>query len=165
MININRLEKTLYFARKQVEHCSPYVWGGQGEKLAKLPALKLAQMESSAENAARVEKYIYEHLKLFDKHTKIFDCSGLVCCALIYSGVLRAGEDYTAAGLYDKFNKIMFAARRAGDLIYKADGSGKISHVGICISETEVIEMKGRDYGCIISTITDSWNRANRPEY
>ena len=122
-------------------------------------------METSADNAARVIKFIYSHLKLFDKHTKIFDCSGLICCVLIYAGVLPKGSDYTAAGLYDKFNKIMFVARRAGDLIYKVDNSGNVTHVGICISDSEVIEAKGRDYGCIISQINDSWTRANRPEY
>ena len=162
---MDKLDKALYFARKQVEHSSPYVWGGQGEKLAKLTALRLAQMETSADNAARVIKFIYSHLKLFDKHTKIFDCSGLICCALIYARVLPKGSDYTAAGLYDKFNKIMFAARRAGDLIYKLDSSGNVTHVGICISDCEVIEAKGRNYGCIISQIDDSWKRANRPEY
>lgn len=162
---MGKLEKALYFARKQVEHSSPYVWGGQGEKLAKLTVLKLAQMETSADNAARVIKFIFNHLKLFDKHTKIFDCSGLICCALIYAGVLPKGSDYTAAALYAKFNKILFAARRAGDLIYKVDSSGNISHTGICISNSEVIEMKGRDFGAVISTITDSWTRANRPEY
>ena len=162
---MSKLDKALYFARKQVEHSSPYVWGGQGEKLAKLTAPRLAQMETSADNAARVIKFIFTHLKLFDKHTKIFDCSGLIVCALIYAGVLPKGSDYTAAGLYDKFNKIMFAARRAGDLIYKLDSFGNITHVGICISDSEVIEAKGRDYGCIISQINNSWTRANRPEY
>ena len=162
---MSKLDKALYFARKQVEHSSPYVWGAQGEKLAKLTVPRLAQMETSADNAARVIKFIYNHLKLFDKHTKIFDCSGLICCALIYAGVLPKGSDYTAAGLYDKFNKIMFAARRAGDLIYKLDSSGNVTHVGICISDSEVIEEKGRDYGCIISQINDSWARANRPKY
>lgn len=162
---MSRLDKALYFARKQVEHSSLYVWGGQGEKLSKLTAPRLAQMETSADNAARVIKFIFNHLKMFDKHTKIFDCSGLICCALIYAGVLTKGSDYTAAGLYDKFNKIMFAARRAGDLIYKLDSSGNVTHVGICISDSEVIEMKGRDYGCIITQINDSWTRANRPEY
>lgn len=162
---MGKLDKALYYARKQVEHCSPYVWGGQGEKLSKLTALKLAQMETSADNAARVIKFIFNHLKLFDKHTKIFDCSGLICCILIYAGVLKAGSDYTAAGLYGKFNKILIAARRAGDLIYKTDGSGSITHVGICLSDTEVVEAKGRDYGVVISTIDGSWTRANRPEY
>ena len=122
-------------------------------------------METSADNAARVIKFIFNHLKLFDKHTKIFDCSGLICCALIYAGVLPKGSDYTAAGLYDKFNKIMLAARRAGDLIYKLDSSGNVTHIGICISDSEVIEAKGRDYGCIISQINATWTRANRPEY
>ena len=39
---MGKLDKTLYYARKQVEHCGVYVWGGQGEKLRKLTALKLA---------------------------------------------------------------------------------------------------------------------------
>ena len=162
---MTKLEKALYYARKQVEHVAPYVWSGQGEKLAKLTVMKLCIMETSADNAARVIKFIFNHLKLFDKHTKIFDCSGLVCCALIYAGVLGKRADFTAAGLYHTFTKIMISARRAGDLIYKEDSTGKIVHVGICINETEVIEMKGRDYGCIISKIDNSWTRANRPEY
>ena len=94
---MNRLDKALYYARKQVERCGVYVWGGQGEKLRKLTALKLAQMESSSDNAARVQRFIFTHLKQFDKNTKIYDCSGLVVMALIYAGVLKAGEDLTVA--------------------------------------------------------------------
>ena len=161
---MGKLDKALYYARKQVEHCSVYVWSGQGEKLRKLTALTLAMMETSADNAARVIKFIFTHLKSFDKHTKIFDCSGLICCALIYAGVLKAGEDLTAQGLYDRFNKINLNNRRAGDLLFKGS-PGSISHVGICISPTEIIEAKGRDYGVVISDIDSSWNRAARPDY
>lgn len=161
---MGKLDKALYYARKQVEHCGVYVWGGQGEKLRKLTALKLAQMESSADNAARVEKFIFNKLKFFDKHTKIYDCSGLVCCALIYAGVLKAGEDLTAQQLYNRYIKVSVNNRTAGDLLFKGSPDN-ITHVGICISPTEIIEAKGRDYGVVISDIDARWERACRPEY
>lgn len=161
---MGKLDKALYYARKQVEHCGVYIWGGQGEKLRKLTVLKLAQMESSAENAARVERFIYTHLKQFDKNTKCFDCSGLVVMALIYAGVLKAGEDLTAQQLYRRFNKVNIKNRTVGDLLFKG-GPDTITHVGICISPTEIIEAKGRDYGVVISDIDATWERAARPEY
>lgn len=160
---MTKCEKALYYARKQVEHCGVYVWGGQGEKLKKLTAPKLAQMETSSENAARVERFIFHHLKAFDKNTKIFDCSGLACCALIYAGVLKAGEDLTAAGLYNRFTKVLIANRRDGDLIFKTS-DGAITHVGI-VDGAGVIEAKGRDYGVVISDIDSSWTLATRPTY
>lgn len=161
---MTKCEKALYYARKQVEHCGVYVWGGQGEKLKKLSAPKLAQMETSSENAARVERFIFNHLKAFDKNTKIFDCSGLACCALIYAGVLKAGEDLTAAGLYNRFPKALIANRRSGDLIFKTNDAGAITHVGI-VDGAGVIEAKGRDYGVVISDIDSSWTLAARPTY
>lgn len=161
---MTKCEKALYYARKQVEHCGVYVWGGQGEKLAKLAVLTLCMMETSAENAARVIKFIFNHLKCFDKKTKIFDCSGLICCALIYAGALKAGEDLTAAGLYNRFTKVLIANRRSGDLIFKTGDNGTITHVGI-VDGASVIEAKGRDYGVVISDIDNSWTLAARPTY
>lgn len=161
---MDRLDKALYYARKQVEHCGVYVWSGQGEKLRKLSSLKLAQMESSAENAARVQRFIFTHQNQFDKNTKIYDCSGLVVMSLIYAGVLKAGEDLTAQQLYRRFNKVNIKNRTTGDLLFKG-GPDTITHVGIAISPTEIIEAKGRDYGVVISDIDATWERAARPEY
>ena len=161
---MDKINKALYYARKQVEHASAYVWGGQGEKLAKLTVLKLAAMETSAENAARVEKYIFSHMGLFDTKTKIFDCSGLACKALIYAGVLPKGADYTAQGLYDKFPHVSISAIKPGDLIFKGE-AGRITHIGIVKDPATVYEAKGRDYGCIESMIDAAWKYAARPEY
>lgn len=162
---MNRCDKAVYYAQKQVEHCGPYVWGGQGEKLSKLTAQKLAGMETSAENAARVERFIYNNRKRFDSQTKIYDCSGLVCCALIYAGILKSGSDYTAQGLYNTFKTVNINSRKPGDLIFKGTGTANITHVGIVKDLVTVIEAKGRDYGCIESTIDGSWIYAARPEY
>lgn len=161
---MDKLDKCLYYARKQVEHCGVYVWSGQGQKLRKLGAIELAMKETSADNAARVEKFIFNHLKQFDKNTKIFDCSGLVCCALVYAGVIGKNEDMTAQQLYRRFNKVSINNRTAGDLLFKG-GPDSITHVGICISPYEVIEAKGRDYGIVITDIDSKWERAARPDY
>ena len=161
---MSRLDKTLYYARKQVEHSGVYVWSGQGQKLAKMTLIELAAMENSAENAGRVERFVYNHWKQFDKHTKVFDCSGLICCALIYGGVLPKNSDFTAQGLFNTFRNVSINNRKAGDLIFK-ESSGAITHVGIVKDLATVIECKGREYGVVESVIDGSWTKAARPEY
>ena len=162
---MNKLAKAKYYAEKQVENHAVYVWSGQGEKLKKLTAIKIAIMETCAENAARVMKYIYNHIKSFNKNTRIFDCSGLICCILIYAGVLPRSADLTASSLYNLFDKIDIKSIQPGDLVYKTDGHGNINHVGFVSSNLEVIEAKGRDYGIIKSPFNDKWELANRPLY
>lgn len=162
---MNKIEKAIYYANKQVENHSVYVWSGQGQKLRKVKAEQLAMMESNAENAARVIKYIFNNLKLFNKNTRVFDCSGLICCALIYAGVLSKGSDYTAADLYPMFDRITISKAHPGDLIYKTDSSGKIVHVGLCVEIGYCVEAKGRDCGVVRSRIDSTWKFANRPNY
>ena len=162
---MTKIEKAIYYANKQVDNHSVYVWSGQGQKLRKVKALQLAMMESSAENAARVIMYIFCNLKFFNKNTRVFDCSGLICCLLIYAGVLSKGSDYTAADLYPMFDRVPISKVQPGDLIYKTDSSGKIVHVGICVEIGYCVEAKGRDYGVVRSRIDSTWELANRPNY
>lgn len=161
---MTKVEKALYYAKKQIQNFGVYVWGGQGEKLKKLTALKLAAMEDTEENAARVIKFIKKNLKKFTKYSRIFDCSGFVICCLIYAGVLPSGYDNTANGLLRKFNQINFHERQPGDLVFKYS-NGSAYHVGILIDKDTVAECAGRDKGLILSDLTDSWNRLNRPTY
>ena len=162
---MTKIEKAIYYANKQVENHAVYIWGGQGQKLRKIEALELTMMETSAENAARVIKYIFNNLKFFNKNTRVFDCSGLICCLLIYAGVLSRGSDYTAADLYPMFDRVPISKAQTGDLIYKTDKSGKIVHVGLCVESGYCIEAKGRDYGVVRSRIDSTWKLANRPNY
>lgn len=161
---MTKLEKAIKYANAQVSNRSVYVWGGQGEKLSKFKALQLAKMENSAENAARVIRFIFTHLKEFTKATKIFDCSGLICCILIYAKVLAKGSDATAADLYTMFNRVAIKYRQAGDLVYKVE-NGKIVHVGFVLDPNTIIESKGRDVGVVKSKFENSWTLCNRPEY
>lgn len=162
---MTRIEKAIYYARKQVENGSVYVWGGQGELIRKLTVEKLAKMENSSYNAGRVEAHIKDTLSKINSKGKIYDCSGLVICSLIYAGVLPKGYDNTAFGLYKSFEKIPFNQIRPGDLAYKKDSSGDIVHVGLIVSATEIIEAKGRDYGVVLSKLNETWDLFNRPEY
>ena len=119
-------EKALYYAEKQYTRCSPYVWGGQGQKLNKLTVEQLASMENSGANAGRVAEFVYNNKDRITKDSKIFDCSGFVICCLIYAGVLPKGYDATANDLMNNskyFDKVDFNRRQPGDIIYKIENS------------------------------------------
>lgn len=160
---MTKQDKTIYYAQRQVINHSAYVWGGQGQKLRKVTVEKLAEMETSASNVAVVMQYIYAHLKEFNAKTKIFDCSGLVICALIYAGLLKKGYDTTADGLMHLYPKV--TAAQAGDLVFKVDSTGHAYHVGILQDAQTVIECKGRSYGVVYSKYGSKWNAAVRPNY
>lgn len=160
---MNKVDKMIYYAEQQAHHNDPYIWGGQGEKLKTLTVLKLCEMETSAENAQRVIEYVYKNRVNFDNKTKVYDCSGLVCKALEYAGIVKSGFDTTANELYLKFDKVPIGNRRRGDLIYKFNKAMIATHVGIVYGESYVIEAKGRDYGVVMSKIDNSWTGCNRP--
>ena len=160
---MNKQQKIVYYARKQVEHGSAYVWGGQGQLLSKLSVMDLCRMETSASNAQRVIKYCYDNQKRIDDKAKAFDCSGLAIKALIYAGLLPEGYDNTADGLMHKYPQVKYKDRRESDLIFKTDKSGKATHIGIVMNKNAVIEAKSRDTGCVISDIDSSWAVVCRP--
>lgn len=159
-------EKAVYYAENQAKNHSIYLWGGQGEKVKKLTAVKIAKMENSADNAGRVMKEIYIRNKedLISKHTKAFDCSGLVIEALKYAGVLPKDYDDTAAGLAKYFQDrtgTMYA--KNGDLVYKWNSNRQIVHVGIITGNGRTVtEAKGRDYGVVTSEYNyHEWNECS----
>lgn len=163
---MNKLEKALHYAKMQASRCSPYVWGGQGQKVKTLTVAKLASMENSGSNAGRVMEFIYNHKSLITKYSKIFDCSGFVICALIYAGILPSGYDDTANGLMhsNRFIEVPFKDRRAGDLIFKFEND-KAYHVGLMTGDNLVTEAKGRAYGVIENRLDSVWSVCRRPKY
>ena len=161
---MTKLDKAIYYANRQIENRSVYVWSGQGEKLNKFKAVQLAKMETSADNAARVIKFIFNHLKEFNSKTKVFDCSGFICCMLIYAKVLSKGSDASAAQLYTMYERVAIGNRQAGDLVYKSE-NGSIVHVGFVLDPNTIIECKGRDYGVVKTKFDSAWKLCNRPTY
>ena len=155
------IDKMVYYALQQVHHGSPYVWGGQGQKLKSFKLMELVEMETSSENAQRVVNYVYKNRTSIDSLARIFDCSGLVCKAMEYAKLAPSGFDMTANGLYLKYDKKSIIKRERGNLIYKLNNAGVAVHVGIVYDYDYVIEAKGRDYGVVKSKIDSSWNACN----
>ena len=126
----------------------------------------LAKMENSAENAARVAKFVYKNIGNMDGKARAFDCSGFVICALAYADVLPAGYDGTADMLknYKGFKHANIDAKQPGDLLFKCDDNLKAYHVGIWNGK-QIVEAAGRDKGVIYSDINNGWNACRRPDY
>lgn len=160
---MTKIEKAILYVKAQAGRLSPYVWGGQGQKLKSLTLVKLAQMEQSPEDAGRVAKFVTRNLAKYDKKkSKIFDCSGLIICALIYAGLLPKGYDDTANGLMNYFKTaISPAARKPGDLVFKVK-NGHAYHVGILVDPDNVAEARGRDYGVCITPFNSDWGVVKR---
>jgi cell wall-associated NlpC family hydrolase len=124
-----------------------YVWGAQGQILT---AAKLKEFESS---------YGYSHYHFNENGTKIdankwigsqvFDCSGLVVWTLQQMGLISSSSDYSAAGVFrDLCYEVSRSNIQPGDLFFR-QGKGGIYHVGVIVSDTEVVEARGTSYGVI----------------
>lgn len=136
-----------------------YVLGGQGELLKDIDSAWIKRKEDSESNY----KKAYEmYLKRKDiKGARAFDCSGLVCWALVECGAKPKGFDTTANGLYKSYTTaISKHDLRDGDLCFKVK-DGKAHHVGIYVNG-KIVEAKGRAYGVVSSSVSSSWNAFGR---
>ena len=141
-------EKIVNTACKIVENHCAYIWGAQGEKLAKLTPEDIGHMETSPANAEKVIRYINmlaAHGWLTSK-SKAFDCSGLICYILVKCGIEKPGFDMTADELAGRYPKR--AVIREGCLLHRK------GHVGLYIGGGYLIEAKGRVWGVVVSPYT-----------
>lgn len=166
---MTRAEKAIRYCKLQVQYRSPYVWGGQGQKLKNKSgglALNIARMEDSVRNAGRVMEFIKKHLDdgtLNVKRARIFDCSGLQICALNFAGL--SIPDMTAASLMDRFPHMARSSAQDGDLVFRVK-NGRAYHVGMLADDCSVVlHCKGRDDGCVATAFDDSWHVVARPPY
>ncbi len=122
-----------------------YVYGGQGEVLTKE---RLDQL---------VKQFGKDHYYGPDKNAEqwigkqCFDCSGLVVWVLQQMKVLKASEDYTAQGIYDKLCiPSTKAGLQSGDLCFVKGGpKSKIDHVGVYVGNNQVVHARGTKYGVV----------------
>lgn len=87
-----------------------------------------------------------------------FDCSGFICEILRSVGLVRAHEDLTAQGIFDKFKieQIPIMSISKGALLFYGRNSRDISHVALAINAYSVIEAGGGN------TSTDSLEKARK---
>lgn len=148
-----------------------YVSGGQGEQAPKLSDKWITRMEQDPANRQRaIAAYHKAQENLKPGQTiRAFDCSGLIMYFL--QNQKGISDDRTARGIYSTLcTPIQADMLYPGDLVFRADASGKIVHCGIVLSEVDnkmypILESKGRDYGVVCSFFrpgSDTWNRYGR---
>src|SRR4030042_1482920 len=88
-----------------------------------------------------------------------FDCSGLVVEVLQAVGIIPNKSDYTAAALYERFDKGAVDRGYMGCLVfwYGSDKKEKIIHVEMMIDEFHVVGASGG--GSTTTTLADAISR------
>lgn len=150
-----------------------YVSGGQGETEPKLSDKWITRMEQDAANRQRaLNAYHKAQQNLKPGQTiRAFDCSGLIMYFL--QNIKGISDDRTARGIYSTLcTPIQQDMLYPGDLVFRADASGKIVHCGIVLAKFDddehmytILESKGRDYGVVQTFFrvgSGTWNRYGR---
>lgn len=148
-----------------------YVSGGQGEQAPKLSDKWITRMEQDPANRQRaIVTYHKAQKNLKPGQTiRAFDCSGLIMYFL--QNQKGISDDRTARGIYSTLcTPINREMLYPGDLVFRADKTGKIVHCGIVYAVNDdyadILESKGRDYGVVLSYFNIKngyeWNRYGR---
>ena len=155
-----QINKMCEFAKEQVSNFSCYAWGFQGERLYDTTLGKLYEMETSKNNVRRIVDLVCKRIdsNINMEHSRLYDCSGLVCKAMEYADIVKKGYDNTADGIYRNCTKKNISDIKKGDFLFKVNDNGKATHIGI-YNGKNVIEAKGRDYGVCIGKVSD-FNKA-----
>ena len=150
-----QINKMCDYAKKQVEALSLYCWSGQGERLYDTSLGKLYEMETSKRNVRRIVDLVCKRLdNNFDlSNALLFDCSGLICKAMEFAGIVKKGYDNTANGIYKNCKIKDINKVKKGDFVFKINIEGRAIHIGL-YNGNNVIEAKGRDYGVCIGKLS-----------
>ena len=150
-----QINKMCDYAKKQVEALSLYCWSGQGERLYDTSLGKLYEMETSKRNVRRIVDLVCKRLdNNFDlSNALLFDCSGLICKAMEFAGIVKKGYDNTSNGIYKNCKIKDINKVKKGDFVFKINIEGRAIHIGL-YNGNNVIEAKGRDYGVCIGKLS-----------
>lgn len=128
----------------------PYLWGGQHTRLTpENYKAVIARKETTDENRRKAEAYCE---KMFARGYEVlyaYDCSGLGVYWLYNLKHLWKG-DVNANTMMSRC-KLVTTPPRRGYWVFKLSGK-RATHIGYMISDTELIEAKGRAYGVTKST-------------
>ena len=150
-----------------------YVSGGQGEQEPELCDKWITRMEQDEGNRQRALRAYHKAQKNLEhgQTIKAFDCSGLIMYFL--QNQKGISDDRTARGIYSTLcTPIQADMLYPGDLVFRADLTGKIVHCGIVLTKFDddehmysILESEGRDYGVVKSFFrvgSGTWNRYGR---
>ena len=132
-----------------------YLWGGNGEPTPLLSFAKIAAMETSRDDAYRVMKHIVDlYGSGVDMSKSVAaDCSGLIVKILRDLKCIPSTADYRARDLQAMCKKKSLDRLQPADLVFNKEKTA--THTGIYVGNDMVVEMQGRDRGCIKRKISE----------
>ena len=140
----------------------PYLWGGQGTLLtpSNYKAV-IARHEKDASNRTKVERFCED--KFTDGVTELYgyDCSGL---GMYYLQNLThtLPHDLSANGMMGLCDIV--AEPKRGYWLFRTDANGKATHIGYMVSDTDLIEARGRAYGVVRRRyVKRDWHKVGKP--
>lgn len=139
-----------------------YLWGGQGTLLTPTNyKTVIAKHEKDASNRAKVERYCEDKFASGATELRGFDCSGL---GMYYLQNLTRTlpHDLSANGMMGQCE--LTETPKRGDWLFRTDANGIATHIGYMVSDTEVVEARGRTYGVVRRRyVKREWHRIGTP--
>lgn len=140
----------------------PYLWGGQHTKLT--PENYIAVITRKESNTANRDKVIAYCKKKFADGAKelyAYDCSGL---GMFFLQNLKKIYSYDMSANSMMGVCTIVGEPKRGYWVFRLSGN-RATHIGYMISDTEVIEAKGRIYGVVKHSFKKSeWDRIGKPK-
>lgn len=158
---MSNLDQFILYLTEQIGQ--PYVWGGQHTKLTPQNYVAvITKMEKDATNRANAIAYCESLFRAGVTELYAYDCSGLGMYWLF--NVKRIYDhDMTANGMMSKCEIVTEPKR--GYWVFRTDDNGKATHIGYMVSDTELIEAKGRKYGVVRTVYKKSaWSKIGKPK-
>jgi hypothetical protein len=139
------LEEFIEYLKAQVGQ--PYLWGGQHTKLTPENYITVIdKKETDEEYRLQAEAFCEKKFSEGAEVLYAYDCSGLGCYWLYNLKHLYKG-DVNANTMMGR-TKLITTAPKRGYWVFKRSGS-RAPHIGYMVSDTTLIEAKGRKYGVV----------------
>ena len=152
-----------FIAYLEAQIGQPYLWGGQHTELTPDNyKTVIKRRESDPANRVKVEKFCEALFAQGQTVLYAYDCSGLGMYYLQnVTGVYA--HDLSANGMMGQC-AVKFEPKK-GYWVFRTDSTGCATHIGYMVSDTELIEAKGRAYG-VVRTVyrKKDWNVIGKPK-
>ena len=160
----------ILYLEEQVENHSMYVWGAQGQHGSQITEYWIRKMEQGTGGKKVNGKYCsYADLAVdfwkkqcdlgYGDVMAAYDCSGLLVWWLLANDCIST--DRTANGLLRLCDVVSEPKR--GYWVFRVNDDGRATHVGMLVSDSEVIHAKGRCEGVVREKYSSSyWHKIGK---
>ena len=167
-----KLQEFIDYLNEQVKNHGIYVWGAQGQDSGTITEAWIRRREASTGGYgggtsyadAAVAYWREQCSKGYQKVLRAFDCSGLGIYWL-YNLKHLFSSDRNANGMMEACTLISFSERKKGCWLFRVNSSGRATHIGYMVDDTNVVHAKGRAYGVVKEAAKASyWHRCGIPK-